>query len=178
MSLTALSANVTVLVNWLAECSVGTAFDSPQFASQYKILEQLTFAANGLASEQVNQIYVAERTLTQATGLDDLDLSGALTNWRGDTISFQEIKYILVYNTSATEGADLTIGGTPSAPWSGPFLASSPSEAIAKAGGWWDVGAPFTGFTVTAGSGDKLRIQHPGTAVGDISYIIVILGTE
>jgi hypothetical protein len=172
MALSSLTGNAKIDLNWLAKWA-NSGFEDTKFRDAIQNIQAFAF---GTASEQINQIYVSRRTVAPATLTDDLDLSGTLLNPKNETISFSHIKEIFLLNEATVEGDNLVVGGTPAAPWSTPFLASSPREATIYAGGYWHIGAPNRGFTVTAGSGDGLRITHSG--VNSITYTIVILGIQ
>lgn len=176
MALSNLTATTQLIVNWIAKHAnaAGSFFDEAKYADAISFINNFDFGA-GTASSQINQIYVGRRTLALATLTDDLDLSGSLTNWAGETINFTNIKLALVYNECEAAGENLWIGGGGSNSWIAPFAASSTFKDTIYPNGIWHRTAPLDGFTVTAGSGDILRIKHVGVS-RNITYVIILLG--
>lgn len=146
--------------------------------------------ANGTGADQVNSVWADERTLATATD-DVLDLSGSLVNAFGTTIVFTKIKKVFVYNVGANDagvyteqdGENLHIGVGSSNTLGTNGLATMFTVAGANgitagcrihSGGVFLNTAPRTGYTVTAGTGDLLRIRNDGTKT--IKYRVEIEG--
>jgi hypothetical protein len=169
MALSDLAATVQGLLSWYAAKSQGASFRDAADQDAIKITQSFEF---GTASEQANQIYAADRTISAATPVDDIDLFGSLTNFAGETIQFTSIKAILVYNQNETELHVLYMGGnTGNALFRGASLAGVPIYP----GGLEILTAPFAGIAVSNGVNDILRLEHGG-GTQDITYTIVILG--
>lgn len=176
MSLSNLSVNANIVINWLAERlnAQGQVFSPSKYSDLFSLIESLSFGA-GTASSQANQIYVNRRTLAPATLTDDLDLSGTLLNPWNETINFTKIKYAIIYNECEAAGENLYVGAGGSNSWVAPFGASSTFKDTIYPNGLWLRTAPLDGFPVTAGSADNLRVRHAGTT-RNITYVIVLIG--
>jgi len=170
MALDNLTANVQAVVNWYAAKSNGASFADTVDQDAIKITQAFAY---GTASEQVNQIYADERTISAATPVDDIDLSGILTDFfSGDLIRFTSIKVIFVYNENQTELHILYMGGnTGNALFRGASLCGVPVYP----GGVQLLTAPFAGIPVSNGVNDVLRLEHGG-GTQDITYMVIVLG--
>lgn len=141
---------------------------------------------SGTGSGQNNKIYRARRTLTVATGTDDLDLTnGSLKDPFGTALVFTAVKFVAIANIgkegtdgsfSITDGEDLLVGGAGAAAdaWSAPFNGDQDAVIVLDSGDSLFLSKNLTGFTVSAGTSDVLRIAHSGT--DDITYDIALIG--
>lgn len=139
-------------------------------------LDPGTVFTNGTGVCQANKWYLAYRTLTATTN-DDLDLAGSLTDPFGNTLTFTAIKSIFVaidYAGATYDGTKtLEIGpGSASNTFSGPFGGTNGKFTFDKAFGAF-IGTA-AGWTVTASTGDILRVRNPGAS--SVSYLIWIQG--
>lgn len=138
--------------------------------------ETLTYTLeDGTGVGQANQLYAAQVTVPAGGNLD-LDLSGGLTNFRGATITFTKVK-LAVFAVVAPDGTKKV--------WVGP-------QGVTNAAQLWFKGAgadaaeevfrhaqhvhPDAGWTVTAGTGDKLRLANPGGA--DVLVDVLMVGVQ
>ncbi len=111
---------------------------------------------------------------------DAYDLAGGVTDEFGDTLTFATIKEIMLVNLATEVGHDLVLGagGHPT----GGALATSIFDGDVgggnriKAGGYLVLGAPLTGYAVTGGSADILRVYNAGSVA--IEYDLIIKGTR
>jgi hypothetical protein len=129
---------------------------------------------DGAGANQMNQVWAdAGRTLA-ASANDDLDLSGVLVNKLGTTVAFARVKFIYIKVVTTTAGYTLNVGGG-----SNPFvthLTGTTPVIVLRAGGALCLVAPdATGYVVTAGTADILRINNPSG--GTITYDIIIAGS-
>lgn len=131
--------------------------------------------ANGTGTAQVNRAYIGSRSIS-AAGTEDIDLSGALTDVNGDSLTLDNVKLIYVENTS-TNGASVNLmNAAANGVGSGAtgFVTASGDKWNIPAGGvglWYSP----TGFTVTAATGDLVTVAAPGAAA---TYKIAILGVD
>lgn len=134
---------------------------------------KVTFA-NGTGANQVNALWTDTRTLA-ASATENLDLAGVLTDGFGTTKTFTTVKSIVVTALAANTN-NVIVGGAITNAWVGPFSDSTATHSV-RPGGWYGFGFGGTGYTVTAGTRDILKIANSssGTAV---TYSIVILGVE
>jgi hypothetical protein len=133
--------------------------------------------ANGTAAGQADRIFHDRRTLA-ASATEDLDLAGSLVDPFGATITFARIKALLVA-AAAGNTNNVIVGGAASnqfLTWVGAgthTVTVRPGGLLALLAG----GADATGYAVTAGTGDLLRIANSagGTSV---DYDIVLIGAS
>jgi hypothetical protein len=125
--------------------------------------------ANGTSSAQCDLVYHASRTLTTAAS-ESLDLAGGITDAFGTAVTFAKVKSIVIENTSAS--MTLTIGGDGTAP----FETWASGTVLVPPLGTFALVAPGAGFTVTATTGDLLKILN--SSGSSTTYKIWINGTS
>jgi hypothetical protein len=111
-----------------------------------------------------------------ASATTDIDLAGSLTNPLGGTLTFARVKMILVLAGSGNTN-NVVVGGAAATQFIGPFGAATHTVAV-KPGGMFMVAAPdATGWAVTAGSTDFLRIANSSGGTG-VDYSIMVIGAS
>lgn len=150
----------------------GNAYDDT-FKPLVRKVQAIT---DGTTANKADILYAAERTVASATD-DDIDLAGVLSDAFGATITAAELVGILVINEGADGVAnttDLTIGGG-SNPFVGFLGGTSPTITPIKPGGAFMLFAgDAAGIgTVTAGTGDILRISNSSGASADYQICII-----
>lgn len=128
--------------------------------------------SDGSGSGQANKCYVATRTLASGAS-EDLDLAGVLLDPLGATLTFLTIKGLIIRADGGNTTA-LTVSPAPANGFVGPFGAAAQTQTV-RPGGFWGFAAPQTGFTVTAATGDLLRVANAAGAAA--TYTIEIVGT-
>lgn len=129
--------------------------------------------ASGTGLNAADMLWDDVRTLN-ATTSENLDLSGTLVNGLGTTVAFARIRAIGIQLVTATAGYTLEVGGAASNQFATMF-GTATDKLIIRAGGGVGILAPdATGYVVTAGTGDLLKINNPNAA--SIQYKIVIIG--
>lgn len=128
----------------------------------------------GTGANQADKIFADRRTLA-ASATENLDLAGVLPDPFGATLTFVTVKAIVV-KASAANTNDLVIGAAGSNPFTGPLGGTSPTISV-RPGGMVVLAAPATGWTVTAGTGDILKVTNGGSGTG-VTYDIIIIGTS
>jgi hypothetical protein len=129
--------------------------------------------ADGSGANQAAKVFSDSRNLA-ASANESLDLAGGLTDAFGSTLTFLTVKALIVV-ARATNTNDVLVGGAGSNAFVGPFNANTSTIAV-RPGGVVLFAAPATGWTVTASTGDLLRIANSaGTTAVD--YDIIIVGT-
>jgi len=124
--------------------------------------------ADGTGVDQVNKRYSREHTIA-ASGTLNLDLAGSLTDEYGATVTFARVKKIKIVLTT-TAASTIQVGGG-----SNP-LAALTNAITLRPGGRLDLEAPdATGYVVTAGTGDILRIVNDSGAAS-VTVKVIILG--
>lgn len=127
---------------------------------------------SGVAANQADQLYQKIRTVTSGAN-DDVDLSGALTNFFGASVAFVKVKAIII-EASAANTTNLTVGNATSSGFQGPFGALT-HTLVLKPGDFVMLAAPNTGWNVTATSADLLRVANAAGA--SATYNLILLGT-
>ena len=130
---------------------------------------------NGTGANQANLIFRDQRTLG-ATTSENLDLAGSLTDAYGSTITFARVKLIYVKAATAN-GGNIIVGGAAANTFVGPFADATDKVKI-PAGGMFQVAdAGATGWVVTAGTGDILKVENDDGAEAG-TYDIIIIGAS
>lgn len=165
----ALTGNIKAIIN----LTLTKAFDvddghSAQDALQINRNLTITDGA-GLAA--ANLLFHDKRTIAAAAN-DDIDLAGSLADAFGDTITSARVKLIYVRNRSST--VSLNVGGSPANPFISWLIATGDGVVI-RPTGWLMLNAfDATGYTLTGGASDVLRITHNNEASASADYDIVI----
>lgn len=129
--------------------------------------------ADGTGNGQANKIYTSMARSLAASANEELDLAGVLLDPAGAALTFSAVKGIFV-EAAAANTNDVVVGNAASNGFVGPFGGATHTIAV-KPGGKLLIEAPNTGWTVTAGTGDKLKILN-GAAGTSVAYDIKIWG--
>jgi len=129
---------------------------------------------NGTGANQVGSVFTDTRTLA-ASGSEDLDLSGVLTDAFGAAIVFTKIKGLII-KAAAANTNDVLVGGHASAACAS-FFGDATDKVRVKPGGMVALMAPnAAGYAVAAGTADLLTVANSGSGAG-VTFDILILGT-
>lgn len=133
--------------------------------------------ASGTGAGQADRIFHDRRTLA-ASANEDLDLAGVLTDPFGATITFARIKGLLV--AAAAGNTNNVVVGNAATNGFITWVGAATHTVTVRPGGVLALlagGADATGYAVTAGTGDLLRIANSagGTSV---DYDIVLIGAS
>lgn len=160
--------NARIAASITASIAKSTDFQNVSQNFSKAIAEAL---AAGTGSGEADLLWADSRALI-ADATEDLDLAGVLTDIFGDTVTFADVKAILIYNASTTASV-ISIMGAAANGFVGPFGAASQKINI-PAGGFVMFGHPGAGWTVTAGTGDLITITEESTLAA--VYEIAIIG--
>lgn len=128
----------------------------------------------GTAASQADLMFADTRTIA-ASGTDNLDLTGtALNNVFGVALALVKVKAIYV-KASAANTNNVVIGAGTN-PFSGPLGGTLPTITVPP-GGEVLLTAPVSGWTVTAATGDILKIVNSAGSTS-VDYDIIIAGTS
>ena len=131
--------------------------------------------ANGTAANQADRIFHDTRTLS-ASGTENLDLAGVLTDPTGATITFAKIKLLLI-KAAAANTNDVVVGGHASAAFVN-WVSDATDKVVVRPGGGLCLWAPgAAGYAVTATTADMLTVANSGAGTG-VTYDVVIIGTS
>lgn len=125
--------------------------------------------SNGTSADQAQKAWYQEATITAGSN-SDIDLT-SLTDRKGVSLSFSNIKWVLIRLTSPAVGAKLIFkGSTATNPWQAWKGAAADNEDIPdilfrtnNKDGW-----------ATSGTNKVLRLNNPGGS--SVTYDIVIVG--
>lgn len=159
-------ANINVSVDVK---QTGTA-DLGSLAFTALISKNLNFTAGTDAVNKADILFSDRRTIA-ASGSENLDLAGALTDLMGATITAAEVVAVFV-SASAGNTNNVVIGNATSNGFQGPL--SSTGTYTLKPGEFVLMSSK-TGWAVTAGTGDLLKIANSGAGTG-VTYDIMIIG--
>lgn len=129
---------------------------------------------SGTTMGKADRVFSDTRTLA-ASASENLDLAGGLTDAFGAALTFAKVVAIHIKSDDANT-ADIVVGGAATNAFVGPFGASTHTIAV-KPGGALTFVAPQGGWTVTAATGDLLKVLNGSGSVAG-TYSILILGTS
>lgn len=126
----------------------------------------------GTTSGKADLMFSDTRTLS-ASSSEELDLAGGLTDPFGASLTFVKIVAIMLI---AAEGNanNVVLGGAAANAFVGPFADASDKLSVPPCGSVQLV-APAAGWTVTAATGDLLKIANSGGSTG-VTYDLIIIG--
>lgn len=167
-----MSFDATLLVQLAANYSPTSSYDFQAPSGGVPYARQYAFT-NGAGANQADRIFSDQRTVNASTN-DDLDLAGVLTDVFGQTLTFARIKGMLISsNTANVQNFSVGGGTNPFINW----IAGTTPTVVLRPGGMFLLLAPdATGYAVTAGTGDILRIANGAGSA--IVYDIVLIGSS
>ena len=166
-----MSLTTTIKTIVTADYQGSNDLGTPKFPLNYNINSAL---ATGTGASQADLLFSDQRTLS-ASGTEDLDLAGSLTDPLGATLTFVKIKAIIIKAASGNTN-DVEVKPATSNGFTGPFNDASDTLVI-PAGGMIALTAPVSGWAVTAGTGDLLTITN-GSSGTSVTYDIILIGTS
>lgn len=140
------------------------------------VVSRLLNLLSGTAAGQADKLYAATRQIA-ASSNDDLDLAGVLTDDFGNTVTFARVKLLYV-GAAAANANNVVVGAAAANQWatllnSTGTVTLRPDAFLLGAAGKADA----TGYAVTAGTGDILRVAN-GAGGSVVNYDIVIVGAS
>jgi hypothetical protein len=160
---------VAAFAEQTAAIDLGTSRAPQSLSRQMQLL-------SGTGAGKADRVFSDRRTLA-ASATEDLDLAGALVDAYGATITFARIKGIVI---AAADGNtnNVVLGNATSNAWATLFGATS--TLALRPGAFFAVGtgaADATGYAVTAGTGDLLKIANSGAGT-PVTYDVHIIGVS
>lgn len=130
--------------------------------------------ASGTGASSADLMFTDTRTVS-ASGTDALDLAGSLTDAYGTTLTFVELRAVMVAASSSnTNNVRVNRPSSNGVPL---FLAAGDGIDVPP-GGVFLWSCPADGkVTVTAGTGDLLNIDNSSSGTS-VTYDVVILGVS
>lgn len=128
---------------------------------------------SGTVADQADRFY-AERKTVNASTTQTTDLSGALTDPFGSTVTFAKVKLVALINRSTTQTLTLQRPAANGVPW----LTAAGDAIPVPPGGFACVAAGVLAglATVTAGTGDLIDVVNPAGASAE--YDLIVVGTS
>lgn len=130
---------------------------------------------SGTGANQADLLWHDQRTLT-ASSTEDLDLRGTLTNAFGSTVSNARVKGIII-KASSSNTNNVLVGGASSNQFVN-WVSDATDVVVVRPGGCFMLMAPdSTGYAVTAGTGDLLKIAN-SAGTTSVVYDIIVIGAS
>ncbi len=148
-----------------------TNVGTPSLALDVSKLWQVTA---GTGTGKADKLYAGARTLT-ASSSESLDLAGGLTDPLGATLTFVHVKAIMVIADTGNTN-NVQVGGAASNTFAGPFADATDIVSIPP-GGSAVFTHPGAGWTVTASTGDILKVANSSSGTS-VTYQLVLIGTS
>lgn len=145
-------------------------------ASTYVNQKKDVSLVDGTAAGQGDLMWSDQRTLS-ASASEDLDLAGVLTDAFGATVTFVRVKGIYVAAAAANTN-NVVVGAASSNAWA-TLLNAAGTVTLRPGGAFLAVAgvADATGWAVTAGTGDLLKVANSAGS-SSVTYDIVVIGAS
>lgn len=162
---------VTANIAFSFDATLAGSSDLGSPKQRVTISKALALIAGTDAVNKADILFADTRTIA-ASGNEDLDLAGVLTDAFGATVAAAEVVAIFIA-AAAGNTNNVVVGPAAAAGFMGPFGAAT--DRIAIKPGEWQPFVSQSGWPVTATSADKLNVANSGAGTG-VDYDIVILG--
>lgn len=136
------------------------------------LFEKTYSFTSGTAAGEADLCWSDRRTVA-ASATDTIDLAGGGLKSLGASVNFAKVTAIIIRNRSTTAGDVLQVGPAAANGFVGPWVDASDLNSISPEG--FAVFQNDTGWTVTGGSVDTIRIVETGGA-NSVVYDIFVLG--
>jgi hypothetical protein len=128
---------------------------------------------SGTGVGKADKVYQARRTIA-ASGSEDLDLAGVLTDAFGASITFARVKGLFIAAAAANSN-NVVIGNATSNAWAA--LLNATGTLTLRPGAVLAGAADTTTYAVTASTGDLLKVANSAGG-SSVSYDICIVGSS
>ncbi|MFE6408155.1 hypothetical protein ACFVOR_14615 [Streptomyces sp. NPDC057837] len=131
---------------------------------------------SGTGAGKADRVFSDRRTLA-ASATEDLDLAGVLLDAFGSAITFARIKGLIIA-AAAGNTNNVVVGAAATNAWA--TLLGATGTVILRPGAFLAVGtgvADATGYAVTAGTGDLLKVANSGAGT-PVTYDVHIIGAS
>ncbi|MBN1174529.1 MAG: hypothetical protein JXA67_20340 [Micromonosporaceae bacterium] len=155
------------------DATLDSALDLVTATAPLSVRKKLTWTS-GTTVDKADLIFSDTRTIS-ASSNEDLDLAGSLSSVYGSTLTFVELRAVLIAaavgNTNNVRVTRPASNGVPL------FLAASDGIDVPP-GGFFFWACPADGkVTVTAGTGDLINVANSSSGTS-VTYDVVIIGTS
>lgn len=167
-----MTVTATVRASWSATATIALDLGTPKAPAA---LDVLTAFAAGTAAYQADLHWSDKRTLA-ASATENLDLAGGLTDPFGATITFARIRAWLIYADIGNTN-NVIVGGAASNAWATWAGAAAHTFTVRPGGLVLMVAPDTTGYAVTAGTGDFLKVLNSAGTTA-VTYTAAFLGAS
>jgi hypothetical protein len=130
--------------------------------------------SSGTGSGAADLVWTSQRTLA-ASANEDLDLRGSLTDAFGTTLTMVKLKGVYIKAASGnTNDVQLKRAAANAIPG---ILTGATDSIIVGPGDLFVLTNNKSGWTVTAGTGDKINVANSGAGTS-VTYDITVIGTS
>jgi hypothetical protein len=131
--------------------------------------------SSGTGANQADRMFHDRRTVS-ASGSENLDLAGSLTDSFGATFTLARVKLLAVYAaTTNTNNVNVTATASNGVP--GLFLALGDGIVVRPGGVFLWTAPDATAAVVTASTGDLLTVANSSSGTS-VTYDVVIIGAS
>jgi hypothetical protein len=154
-----------------------TALDLVPLEKEFDFPALVLTYANGVLAGQVDLLHVKQYDIPANTNQDYDLAAGTVLGPDGAALTFARVKAIIVALLPSPATPLLTLGGG-SNPFMGPWKGTTPTGELRngpKGGLYLNACGDATGWPVTAGTGDILRVRNPDATLAG-TYVLGLLG--
>jgi hypothetical protein len=167
-----LASRISLAVNANYTAALDLATSTNQLLKTYEAV-----LATGTGAGQADKIFHDTRTLA-ASGTEDLDLAGVLTDAFGASITFVKIKALIV-SAAAGNTNNVLVGGV-AAGLSSIITPQTTGIVVVRPGATFAVfagQADSAGYAVTATTADLLHVANSSSGTS-VTYDVIVIGTS
>jgi hypothetical protein len=165
--------SLTATMTARIQATLSTALDLATASCPLDEREQYTWTS-GTGDDAADLIFHDQRTIA-ASGNEDLDLAGSLVDAFGTTLTFVQIKAVMIVAASTnTNDVEVTRPASNGVPL---FLAAGDGISLRPGATFMWVDPTDGGVTVTAGTGDLINVANSSSGTS-VVYDVVIIGTS
>jgi hypothetical protein len=167
-----MAESIAASIKLIVDSTLSSTLDLSGASQPLKYSKTYNFT-DGTGDDKAQQMFTDQRTLG-ASATEDIDMAGTLINAFGTTITFDNIK-ALVISAAAGNTNDVEVGGA-GANGVISFFGDATDKVNVKPGGTIVLIAPdATGYDVTTGTADLLTITNSAGGTG-VTYDIIVIG--
>jgi hypothetical protein len=169
-TLTGFTGTFKITLSIVAEKSLDLS--TPKDTLSYSYSSTYAYGAGAL---QCDCLWHDSRTLALSTS-ENLDLAGSLTDAFGDTVTFANIKILIIENTSTAGQGTLHVGGAAATQFD-TWLGDASDEVVIIAGESKVLisRVDADGYVATGGADDLLKVDNQD-GVNSATYKIIVAG--
>ncbi|RJR06919.1 hypothetical protein C4588_07220 [Candidatus Parcubacteria bacterium] len=165
MAVDALNVNMNTSITGAYQKTDST-FGTTSKQIRYTLSQAFAF---GTGNDQANRLITSSGSVN-STGFD-FDVSGAIVDAFGDTVSMAKVVAVVIRNKETTSGRNLLVGA---ATFPVPLFNNSSDIVVIGPSGSFDLRNPDDGYPVVAGSADQIKLAAGGAYT--VEYDLFILG--